>query len=233
MNRSEADRLTVASPLRDELARLCLPSAHRDPDRLLAWTNSVCFVFLLIGLLGARRGGVDVLPVPPLEEPVPVVTEPVVVPPQESPEPKAQRPEESAEPTPVAVVVPPLPSFSFSVPTIGTLVAPAALAEAPPAEPLRTYAKILSLSNTGSNGDRPQPPYPPLAQQEAEQGTVVLRMTADPAGNVVTAEVKTSSGYPILDHATVDFVKRHWHLPTGGRPGQIFETTFNYQLMQN
>ena len=128
------------------------------------------------------------------------------------------------------MVIPTLPNISFSVPTIGTLVSSATLAAAPPAEPLRAIAKILSLATTGSNGDRPQPPYPKIAIEEAEQGSVVLRMTADAAGNVITAEVKTSSGYPVLDHATVDYVKRHWHLPTGVTAGQIFETTFTYRL---
>lgn len=225
-----ANRTPSAAGLKDELARLCLPEAGRDPDRLLAWANSVCLAFLLIGLFGARRGLVDIRAVPPLDEPVPVITEPVVVPPQETTEQKPEHPDTTAEPTPVAVVLPSLPNINFSVPTIGTLISSTALAAAPPAEPLKTYAKILSLSNTGSNGDRPVPPYPAIAKEEAEQGTVVLRMTADAAGNVITAEVKTTSGYPVLDHATVDYVKRHWHLPTSTAPGQIFETTFNYRL---
>ena len=230
MNHPDANRNAPVFHLKDDLARLCLPAAHRDPDRLLAWANSVCLVFLLIGLLGARRGYVDIRDVPPLDEPVPVITEPVVVPPQESTEPKPAPADPAAEPTPVAVVIPTLPNISFSVPTIGTLVSSTALAVAPPAENLRPIAKILSLATTGSNGDRPQPPYPKLAIDQAEQGTVVLRMTADAAGNVITAEVKTTSGYPILDHATVDYVKRHWHLPAGTPSGQIFETTFNYRL---
>jgi protein TonB len=216
--------------VRSELARLCLPEAARDPDRLLAWTNSLCLLFLAIGLCGARRGLVDVRPVPPLEEPVPVVTEPVVVPPQEATEAKPTTQDTAAEPAPVAVVVPALPNLSFSVPTIGRLVTDAALATAPPPEPAAVYARVLALNNTGDRGDRPQPPYPPLARDQAEQGTVILRLTADAAGNVVTAEVKSSSGYPILDHATVEFVKRHWHLPTGQAANQVFETTFNYRL---
>jgi outer membrane biosynthesis protein TonB len=41
--------------------------------------------------------------------------------------------------------------------------------------------------------------------------------------------VKGSSGYPVLDRGAADFVKNHWHLPTG--PGnQFFETKITYQL---
>jgi len=234
MNHPQSSMTTApASPLRDELSQLCLPSARQDPDRLLAWANSVCLVFLLIGVFGARRGRVDIPSVPPLDEPVPVVTEPTVVAPQENPEPKPADQSHEPEPAAVTVVLPTIPGISFAVPTVGKLVSESALEAAPPTEPVKHYAEVLSLNNTGAGGDRPEPPYPPLAREEAQQGTVVLRMTADAAGNVLTAEVKHSSGYPILDHSTVDFVKRHWRLPADGKPGQSFETTFNYQLIMN
>ena len=100
MNRTDAGRIGSGVRLKDELARLCLPEAGRDPDRLLAWANSVCLAFLLIGLFGARRGLVDIRAVPPLDEPVPVITEPVVVPPQETTEQKPEHPDTTAEPTP-------------------------------------------------------------------------------------------------------------------------------------
>ncbi len=50
--------------LRDDLARLCLPAAQRDPDRQLAWVNSICLLFLLIGILGAHRSDIDIPTVP-------------------------------------------------------------------------------------------------------------------------------------------------------------------------
>ena len=218
--------------LHDELARLCLPEADRDPDRPLAWVNSICLVFLLIGLCGARRGLVDIRAVAPLEEPVPVVVEPVVLPPTESREQKAEHPAPTAEAAPVAVVIPPMPSIQFSVPTIGGLLAPAALAAAPPAEPLRTYAQVLAIENTGEHGERPKPPYPKIALEEGEQGSVTLTLQGDAAGNILAADLKTSSGYPVLDRATVEFIRRHWHLPAGPGP-QTFLTTIIYRLQLN
>jgi TonB family protein len=118
------------------------------------------------------------------------------------------------------------------VPTIGSLVVPASLASAPPLEPMRTAAQIGSLNNTGSGGERPIPPYPLIARQTGEQGTVVLLLGGDAMGNVVSVEAKESSGFPILDRATVDFVKRRWHLPPG-TGNQLFQTSIIYKLQLN
>jgi TonB family protein len=102
------------------------------------------------------------------------------------------------------------------VPTVGTLVVPAALAAAPRRS--EAPVRIGSLNNTGAGGDRPEPPYPPIARETGEQGTVKLLLGGDAAGNVVSVDVKESSGFPILDRATVDFIKRHWRLPAGRQP---------------
>ena len=56
MNNMDANRTSPGYELKDELARLCLPAANRDPNRKLAWVNSICILFLLIGIFGARRG---------------------------------------------------------------------------------------------------------------------------------------------------------------------------------
>jgi outer membrane biosynthesis protein TonB len=44
--------------------------------------------------------------------------------------------------------------------------------------------------------------------------------------------VKESSAFPILDRATVDFIKRHWHLPPG-TGNQLFQTSIIYKLQLN
>jgi protein TonB len=217
-----------AYELKNELARLCLPSANRDANLKLAWVNSVCILFLLIGILGARRSLIAIKPAPPLQEIVPVILAPVTLPPQETE--KKEIPDESKNDAPqVTVVIPQSPSVNFSVPTIGTLVAPASLAAAPPLEPMRTVVQIGSLNDTGSGGDRPQPPYPPIAKETGEQGTVVVLLGGDAAGNIISVDVKESSGFPVLDRATVDFLKRHWHLPTN-TDSRLFQTSITYQL---
>lgn len=224
----EENRTATTYELKNELARFCLPPSRRDTDQKLAWVNSICLLFLLIGILGARRGLIAIRPAPPLREIVPVVLEPIAVPPPATAE-KQEHPEETKpDATPVAVVIPQAPNINFSVPTIGSLVASADLATAPPLEPLRVRAQIGSLTATGRNGERPEPPYPPIAKQTGEQGAVVLLLGGDAAGNVVSVEVEESSGFPVLDRATVDFIKRHWRLPAG--EGRRFQTTITYKL---
>jgi len=222
-----ASQTKPAYELNDSLARSSLPAAQHDTNLKLAWTNSVCILFLIIGIAGARRGIIAIKPAPPLQEIIPVVVAPQMLPPQETVQQKPQ--DETKDDAPVVnVVIPQAPSVSFSVPTIGTLVGDASLATAPPLEPLRTKAQMGLLDSTGGGGDRPEPPYPPIAKQTGEQGTVILTLTGDDAGNIVAVDVKTSSGYPVLDRASVDFVKRHWRLPAG--TGKFFQTSITYQL---
>jgi TonB family protein len=224
----ETNQATRGYELKDDLARLCLPSASRDPNLQLAWVNSVCILFLLIGIAGARRGVIAIKPVPPIRVEVPVVVLPAVLPPQ-AVAPKPEQAEQRNQPQ-VLVVLPTAPNINFGVPTVGTLVAAAALAAAPqpPAIPLH----VGSLNATGAGGERPEPPYPKIALDSGQQGTVVLSLTGDDAGNVVAVDVKTSSGFPVLDRATADFIKHHWRLPTG-LSTRLFETSITYKLLLN
>jgi protein TonB len=226
MNNTDANQILPGYELKDDLARLCLPPANRDANLKLAWVNSICILFLLIGILGARRGLIAIKPVPPIQEMIPVVIQPTVLPPQAI----AQKPEQAEQinQPQVLVALPDAPNVNFGVPTVGTLVVPAALASAPQIAPMR----IGSLNNTGAGGDRPEPPYPPIAKETGEQGTVKLLLGGDAAGNIISVDVKESSGFPVLDRATVDFIKRHWRLPAG-EGNRLFETSITYLLQLN
>jgi protein TonB len=220
--------------LNDELARCCLPAANRDPDRTLAWVNSICILFLLIGVFGAKPATLAVKPVPPVEEAVPVILEPLPPPPQAvAPN---ERPSEAGEQQPeapqIVVVTPDAPNINFAVQTLGSVVAPSAMAQPPPLSPLRPVTPLRAaaqLSSTGAGGERPQPAYPQIALEQGEQGTVALQMTADAAGNIATVQVKESSGFPLLDRGTLDFIKRHWTLPAGAT-NRLFETSITYKI---
>ena len=124
--------------------------------------------------------------------------------------------------------LPNAPNVNFGVPTAGTLVVPAALVSAPQMAPML----IGSLNNTGAGGDRPEPPYPPIARETGEQGTIKLLLGGNAAGNVISIQVKASSGFPVFDRATVDFIKAHWRLPAGGEH-HLFETSITYLLQLN
>jgi len=228
MYNMDANRTTPGYELKDELARYCLPAANQDSNLKLAWINSICILFLCIGILGARRGVIVIKPVPPIREEVLVVVQPAVLPPQAIAQ-KPEQAEQNNQPR-VLVALPNAPNVNFGVPTVGMLVVPAALASPPP--PQVAPVRIGSLFNTGTGGERPEPPYPPIALQTGEQGTVVLLLTGDDAGNVVSVDVKESSGFPVLDHATVDYIKHHWRLPTGAG-NRLFQTSITYKLQLN
>jgi protein TonB len=215
--------------LKSELVRYCLPSAERDPNLKLAWVNSICVLFLIIGILGARRGIISIKAVPPIREVVPVIVIPQTLPPQAVTPQKKEQPQQPNAPARVLVALPNAPNINFSVPTIGTLATAGALASAPPLNPLAAPSQVSAIGNTGTGGERPQPPYPALALQTGEQGTILLLLTGDDAGNVASIYVKESSGFPFLDQSTVSFIKNHWHLPTNAGT-RHFETRITYKL---
>jgi TonB family protein len=228
MNDMDANR-TTPYELKGELARFCLPMANRDPNRKLAWTNSICILFLLIGLLGAKRAPDFAEPPPRAQEIVPTIVEPAPPKSTENQKPKPVEQEKTDAPRIVAVTLD-TPAINFSVPTIGNLLVPTAIAQAPNAEVVQTA--IVKINSTGAGGERPQPPYPKIALEEAQQGSVKLSMTVDASGIITDIAVKESSGYPILDRNAVEFVRRHWTIPpiTGAR---FFETTITYKLTLN
>ena len=123
------NRTSAAGSLKSELARYCLPAANRDANRKLAWANSICILFLIIGLAGARSASINVRTPPPLEEIVPTIVEPLPPPPTTTEQPQPQEQNEQKSETPQVVVVTlDAPSINFSVPTIGNLVVPNAAA---------------------------------------------------------------------------------------------------------
>ncbi len=222
--------------LHSELARVGLHATESDPDRKLAWVNSICILFLLIGIGGSRPASIRIKPLPPIEEVSAAIVEPLPPPPQDQPEPQKQEQQNDQEQpdTPQVVVVTlNSPTINFSVPTIGNVLVPNAIAQAPPPAPLKTVAPVRNLptvlNNTGSGGERPEPPYPKIALEQGQQGSVMLRMTVDDEGLVQTVEVAQSSGFPVLDHSALEFVKRHWTVPPG-KGTRIYEATINYKL---
>jgi TonB family protein len=223
----EANRTTYE--LKSELARYSLPGRHQDANLKLAWVNSICLLFLIIGIAGARRGVISIKTLPPIREVVPVMVIPQILPPPVATPQKQEQPQQPNTPARVFVALPNAPNVNFSVPTIGTLTTSSALASAPPLNPLAAPTQVVSLGNTGAGGERPAPPYPQLAMQSGEQGTIVLLLRDDESGNVTSVEVKESSGFPFLDHATVEFVKTHWHLPTNAG-ARLFQTSITYKL---
>lgn len=226
--------------LKSDLARVCLARPGGNPERALAWLNSICLLFLIVGLSGARLRLPQPKTVPPLEQPVPIIIQPLppAEPAQAQPQARAESTEDKTVAPRVVVVTPNSPSISFSVPTIGNVLVPNAVAAAPPVAPLSTAPQAVvhhepkPIGSTGQGGDRPQPPYPEMALKFGQQGTVMLLLTVDESGLVQSVEIKETSGSPILDRSAKEFIKRHWIVPPG-RGGRLFLATISYQIANN
>lgn len=95
--------------LKSDLAQFCLPAAARDANRKLAYVNSICLFFLIVGIVGMRNPVEFKKELPPLLEFMPVE---IYVPPvqqQTLPEPKPDEP--------------PPPDTVVEMPQIATVVA--------------------------------------------------------------------------------------------------------------
>src|SRR5579863_1958813 len=195
----DANRTSPDYKLTDELARYCLPPARRDASRRLAWVNSVCILFLIIGIVGAKQPVLSIKRPPPLAaQIIPTVIEP----PATKTEPEKVEPTEeekqTAAPQVVAVTLD-APNINFSVPTIGNLVVPNTVAVAPPLNPTnvpqRLVQKTDEVFSTDQGGDRPRPTYPKLAEEEGLEGSVTLTMVADENGRIISVTITESSNH--------------------------------------
>ncbi len=224
--------------LHSELAQLCLPAAHKDRNQRLAWVNSICLIYLVIGLAGVKPPLPVVRELAPLDEPVHIPIEQPPVPVTQSQDEPEEQPEESADasdaPAIVAVTLD-TPAVSFSVPTVGNVLVAAAAAKAPPPRPMRQVEsitnRVINLTTTGRQGDRPAPNYPSWALQGGTimQGTVVLRITVQPDGRLSEVVVQKSCGHVRLDNHVRDFASRRWSLPPGESP-QDYTVAVEYKV---
>lgn len=65
----------------------------------------------------------------------------------------------------------------------------------------------------------PRPPYPRFAREQGWEGTIVLRVTIDDHGKVLTTTIQKSSGHSSLDDSAVQTVKQWEFLP--GKNGEF------------
>ena len=83
----------------------------------------------------------------------------------------------------------------------------------------------------GSATRRVEPGYPPLAKAARVSGAVVVEVTVDEDGNVISA--RALSGHPLLKDAAVDAARGWTFTPTslsGVRVKVIGTITFNFNL---
>jgi len=223
--------VTAAGPggysLSSDLAKLCLPAATRDANRKLAYVNSVCFLFLVVGLVGLKMPQPYVRPLPEVVEFVPVVftppEQPTVVPQETTDEVPEETPDVNLDAPVVATVVAANPAaVRFAVPVSGPVIlAPARFAAAPPPQIRNTPPppQPTRFVPTGKEvGSFPwMKTYPSQAARLKQQGTVILYVIVGADGVPTSVKVHESSGYAVLDQAALEWVRDNWRWG----PGQV------------
>jgi TonB family protein len=225
--------------LSDDLARLCLPQEYRDSYRTLAWVNSICFLFLLIGLVGLKPPPVVVRPLAEVTDVVPVVFTPPEEPPKTEPEIKQEEPDEQPSSTPteapqVAAVVAAAdsPAVAFAVPVPGAVaIAPMAHLATPPPPVIKSTPKPQQFNPhaAGTEGSYPDPEYPSMAVRNHYQGTAVLDIMVNAEGEITSVKVHKTSGFTMLDEAAMNVVNKRWRFPAGGERWLQWACTFRLQ----
>jgi TonB family protein len=208
---------TTDYALSDDLARLCLPQEYEDFSRKLAWANSICLLFLLIGIAGLKSPKVVIRPLP---ERVAVV--PVVYTAPEEPPPAPTQPQSDEAPPPdtmvgapvvAPVVVVDAAAMAFSVPVKGPAI-PALARYALRAPTQVAPARSTMFDPNGAvGGSYPQPSYPREELMARHEGKVLLHLVIDRDGWPRQVTVKDSTGWPGLDRHTLQQIKNRWRFP--------------------
>jgi len=122
----------------------------------------------------------------------------------------------------------PMPSGSGS----GTVVTPTKVnidEPPPPPAPTPPRAPISGGVLNGKAISLPHPPYPPIAKQAHASGTVVVQVTIDENGNVISAHAV--SGHPLLQAVAVAAARGAKFSPTklSGQPVKVTGViTYNF-----
>src|SRR6266480_5397290 len=223
--------------LHSDIAQFCLPAANRDANRKLAYVNSICLLFLAVGIAGLNPPKLEQKIPEPVQEFMPAEIVQPPEPPKVEPQPEQEQPEQQPD-TPVempqiATVVAADPSqVKFAVPVEGPVVfAPAKFAQPPPASPPKPATRTVVKMTGAEGGTHPDPSYPRAALEQRQQGTVTVVMTVNQDGSIESVEVKKSSGYVTLDRHVTQWVKSKFKfLPMDANEKRYFEKDFIFQL---
>jgi protein TonB len=99
----------------------------------------------------------------------------------------------------------------------------------PPPAPTPPRAPISGGVLNGKAISLPKPPYPPIARQAHASGTVVVQVTIDENGNVISA--RAVSGHPLLQAVSVGAARGARFSPTklSGQPVKVTGViTYNF-----
>ena len=224
MSELSTDSKPHQNALRSDLARLCLPQTMADDTRKLAYANSICLLFLVIGLIGFKPPHVAHPQYEAQSDLVPVIfTPPDEALPPEAPKP-TEEPEASDAPSEVpqvaTIVAPSSANVAFAVPVTGpVIVASSGQFVSAPASTTGRKASgsgIREFSADGEAGGQfPYPPYPREELAARHEGKIMLEALITADGTFASLAIKDSSGYFALDRYAQNWVKRNWHFLPG------------------
>lgn len=201
-----------------------------DPARISGISLAIAVHVIALGLLTMSVQRPAATPITEPRTPITLI-EPVK-PPHNPPTQPIEAPIEkkpvSTTPKPaIAHPLPPLVTNSDTSRTVDIAVEPTT------PEPLVTATDTGATSVATGSGDaapisgvalqyrhNPPPVYPREALRQQWQGTVLLRVTVDEAGNPVQVDIETSSGHRALDRAARDQVLLQWKFVPAMQNGQ-------------
>lgn len=215
--------------LTSDLAKLCLPLTFKDESKRLGWANSICILFLLIGLIGLKPPKTVVKPLSKPTEIVPVV----FTPPEEQTKPQEQAQPDENEPSPTEITDQPViatvamansPDIAFAVPVKGPVAVTTSVRFATPPPANLTVAPRPTTFNpsVAVGGYYPDPTYPRSELAARHEGKVMLYVIVDPSGSATSVTVRDSSGWPGLDRHAADHVKSRWRFVAAGETRHHF-----------
>lgn len=182
----------------------------------------VLFVYVLASGLGKKVVEVVLGPVETrlIEELPDEDDEPPPPPPEfETPPPYVPPPEISIE----------IPMDAAPTTAISNVTTERPVAAPPPpvAKPVERQVVKTPPSTQGRGARITQPEYPPASRRAGEEGTVQLQVLVLESGRAGEVKVARSSGFPKLDEAAINEVKRNWRFVPGkedGKPVSMWHT---------
>lgn len=177
------------------------------------------YLLIQVGVLPVPAG-LPVLQVSLITAPAPEPEPKVDAVPKPKTPPRPAPPVKAAQPAPVPIA-PVLATAAAESPvpaTVPILPAQPAAAETAanagaPTQSASVSAPVIPPRFDADYLDNPQPPYPPMARRQNQEGRVVLRVVVEPDGRASAVSVKTSSGFSLLDDAAMAAVSKWKFVP--------------------
>ncbi|HEX4263181.1 MAG TPA: TonB family protein [Verrucomicrobiae bacterium] len=135
-------------------------------------------------------------------------------------------------PQPVAVAQPsPAIAFALSVKGPVRVVEARQAAYSQPSSPAPTAEPLPQRLTFGEGeGRQPAPDYPRRAQQEGQEGGVLVRFTVAESGHVTAVEALEPCRWPLLNQSALRVVKERWRFSPG--PLRVYDVQIRFILTQ-